>query len=78
MADRKRTVLIRIGVVVSLVGLLLSARPLRDVVQEGQGHCDWVSCVTTTTIPLLLVAAGITLVGVITVVAAALARPKRL
>ena len=51
-----RALLAGAGVVPVGLGAGTSTTPLRDIVQEVQGHCDWVPCVTRMTAVVLVIA----------------------
>lgn len=54
------------GLAMVVVGVALLIRPVDDVVQETQGHCDYLPCVTlTTTGPLLALAFVVLLAGIL-------------
>ena len=49
-------VLVGTGVALIVVGAWASISPLRDIVQEAEGHCDYLPCVTMTTAVILGIA----------------------
>jgi hypothetical protein len=65
------------GVAVLLIGVLLAARPVNDILQEGQGHCDYLPCVSAMTIPVLVLATGIALLGMVVLRLATRGKAKR-
>lgn len=46
-----------------LVGFVASIRPIDDIAQEAQGHCDYLPCVTSTTVPLLAATLAVVVIG---------------
>lgn len=44
------------GVALMVLGAWASISPLRDIVQEAQGHCDYLPCVTLMTDVILGIA----------------------
>ena len=46
-----------------VIGLALSTGPFNDIVQEAQGHCDYLPCVTSTTVPFLVAMLAVVLIG---------------
>jgi hypothetical protein len=59
----KPGLLVGLGIAMVLAGFAASIRPINDVAQEAQGHCDYLRCVTSTTLPLLAVALAVVVVG---------------
>ncbi|MFI5284414.1 MAG: hypothetical protein ACHQ0J_14990 [Candidatus Dormibacterales bacterium] len=55
--------LVGLGVGAVAIGLALSIRPINDIAQEAQGHCDYLPCVTSTTVPLLAAFLAVALIG---------------
>jgi hypothetical protein len=55
--------LVSFGITMVLIGLTLVTRPLNDIVQEAQGHCDWLPCITSMTVPFLVGTSLIALIG---------------
>jgi hypothetical protein len=52
-----------LGIVAVTIGVALSIRPINDIAQEAQGHCDYLPCVTSTTVPLLAAFLAVALIG---------------
>lgn len=77
MTKGRRYVLVMMGAAVLLIGVLLAARPLNDILQQGLAHCDYLPCVSATTIPLLVLAIGTALLGVFVLQLAARGKAKR-
>jgi hypothetical protein len=55
-----------------VIGLALLTRPVNDIVQEAQGHCDYLPCVTSTTVPFLVATLAVVVIGAVVLVLAAL------
>ena len=52
-----------LGIVAVVIGIALSIRPINDIAQEAQGHCDYLPCVDVDHISHLPAFLAVALIG---------------